>query len=138
MQLRFSAVCEDAQPRTDGRLDVNGVFHSLPAPGFPALQDHMVLVIVIEWDREDHGRYRFQVTLDHETEPFSERVLDVETEVRKPTAFEAGAKTPVIVPMHEVLFPHSGQYTFRIKAKGKTIDGPGIYLVEVPEAQTDT
>tara|TARA_B100000427_G_scaffold285858_1_gene259531 strand:- start:563 stop:859 length:297 start_codon:yes stop_codon:yes gene_type:complete len=98
----------------------------------------MVLVIVIEWDREDHGRYRFQVTLDHETEPFSERVLDVETEVRKPTAFEAGAKTPVIVPMHEVLFPHSGQYTFRIKAKGKTIDGPGVYLVEVPEAQTDT
>jgi hypothetical protein len=38
--------------------------------------------------------------------------------------------------MHEVLFPHAGQYTFRIKAKGKTIDGPGIYLVEVPETQT--
>ena len=48
MQLRFSTVCADARQTPDGKIDVHGVFHDLSAPGFPAEQDHLVLVLVIE------------------------------------------------------------------------------------------
>lgn len=37
------------------------------------------------------------------------------------------------MPMEGIVFPEAGQYTFRVKVKGHTFDGPGIYLLEVPE-----
>ena len=39
------------------------------------------------------------------------------------------------MPMEGVIFPHAGQYTFRVKVKGKTLEGPGVFLLEVPEGQ---
>ena len=41
----------------------------------------------------------------------------------------------LIMPMEGVIFPHAGQYTFRVKVKGQTLEGPGVYLMEVPEGQ---
>jgi hypothetical protein len=66
MLLRFSAVCEDARTTPDGKIDVHGVYHDLAAPGFPARHERLVLVLVLEWDRADHGRYLFKADLEDE------------------------------------------------------------------------
>jgi len=132
MHLRFSTVCDDARPTPDGKVDVHGVFHDLSAPGFPAKQDKLVLVLVIEWDRSDHGRYLFKADLEDEKGDIS-LTVEGETEVHQPEVDQPPARSQLIMPMDGVVFPHPGQYTFRVKVKGSTLEGPGIFLMEVPD-----
>ena len=63
MQLLLSVLCEDAHPDPMGRLDIRGIFNELYAPGFPAKQDRMILVLVIEWERSDQGRFQFRADI---------------------------------------------------------------------------
>jgi hypothetical protein len=132
MHLRFSAICDDASPTADGKLDVHGVYHDLAAPGFPAQQDLLVLVLVIEWEREDHGRYLFKADLEDEDGKVSVTV-EGETEVHRPSTNFPAARSQLIMPLENIVFPHAGQYQFRVKVKGFTLDGPGLYLMEAPE-----
>lgn len=132
MRLCFSAVCDDARPTPDGKIDVQGVFHDLSAPGFPAQQDHLVLVLVIEWNPTDEGLYHFKADLQDE-EGQTSLTVEGETEVHRPGPGMPPARSQLIMPMQGVVFPHAGQYTFRVQVKGRTFDGPGIYLLEVPE-----
>lgn len=131
MQLRFAAVCEDAQATPNGRLDLHGIFHDLSAPGFPAQQDRLVLVLVIEWNREDDGRYLFKADLENDAGDVS-LTVEGETEVHRVEPGQPPARSQLIMPMEGIVFPEAGQYTFRVKVKGHTFDGPGIYLLEVP------
>lgn len=137
MHLRFSAVCEDAHTTPDGKVDLHGVYHDLSAPGFPAKQDRLVLVLVIEWEYEDHGRYLFKADLEDDEGDVSITV-EGETEVHQPKPGQPPARSQLIMPLEGVVFPHAGQYTFRVKVKGQTLDGPGIFLMEVPEGQEPT
>ncbi len=134
MHLRFSAVCDDARPTPDGKVDVHGVYHDLSAPGFPAQQDGLVLVLIIEWDRDDQGRHVFKADLEDDEGNISLTVRG-ETEVHRPAPDQPPSRSQLIMPMDRVVFPKAGQYTFRVKVKGKTLEGPGIYLMEVPEGQ---
>jgi hypothetical protein len=129
MHLRFSAICEDARPTPEGRLDLHGVYHDLSAPGFPAKQDRLVLVLVLEWERHDHGRYLFKADLE---DPRGEVSLTVEgeTEVHHPGPGSPPARSQLIMPLDEVIFPRAGQYQFRVKVKGKSFDGPSLFLLE--------
>lgn len=130
MHLRFSAVCEDARPTPDGKVDVHGVYHDLSAPGFPARQDRLVLVLVIEWGRSDHGRYLFKADLEDEDGNVS-LTVEGETSVHVPEPDQPPARSQLIMPLDDVVFPRAGQYTFRVKVKGQTLEGPGIYLMQV-------
>jgi Family of unknown function (DUF6941) len=132
MHLRFSAICQDARPTPDGKVDVHGVYHDLAAPGFPARQDLLVLVLVLEWDREDHGRYRFKADLEDEQGTVSVTV-EGETEVHRPQPDHPPARSQLIMPLENIVFPSAGQYQFRVKVKGETLDGPSLYLMEAPE-----
>ena len=134
MHLRFSAVCEGALPTPDGKIDVHGVYHDLSAPGFPAKQDRMVLVLVIEWSQEDHGRYLFKADLEDDEGNIS-LTVEGETEVHRPAHDQPPARSQLIMPLEEVVFPHAGQYTFRLRVKGHSLEGPGIYLTEAPQGQ---
>lgn len=134
MHLRFSAVCDDARPSADGKVDIHGLYHDLSAPGFPAQQDRLVLVLVLEWDRGDHGRFNFQADLEDDEGNVS-LTVEGETEVHRPGPNQPPTRSQLIMPMDKVIFPHAGQYTFRVKVKGRTLAGPGIYLMEVPEEQ---
>jgi hypothetical protein len=134
MHLRFSAVCDDARPTPEGKVDVHGVYHDLSAPGFPAQQERLVLVLVIEWDREDHGRYLFRADLE-DNDGNVTLTVEGETDVHRPGPDQPPARSQLIMPMEGVVFPHPGQYTFRVKVKGNTLQGPGLYLMEVDEAQ---
>ena len=132
MKLRFAAVCEDARATPDGRLHVHGVYHDLSAPGFPARQDHLVLVLVLEWDRADHGRYLFKADLEDETGDVS-LTVEGETEVHRPLPSSPPARSQLIMPIADVVFPRAGQYAFRVKVKGETLEGPSLYLLQAPQ-----
>ena len=137
MHLRFSAICEDARPTPDGKIDVHGVYHDLSAPGFPAQQDRLVLVLVIEWDRSDAGRYVFKADLEDEEGDIS-LTVEGETEVHRPPPEQPPARSQLVMPLEGVVFPHAGQYTFRLKVKGQVLDGPGIFLMEVAADPADS
>jgi hypothetical protein len=129
MFLRFSAICEDARPTPEGRLDVHGIYHDLSAPGFPARQDRLVLVLVLEWDRADHGRYLFKADLEDARGEVS-LTVEGETEVHRPAPGSPPARSQLVMPLDGVVFPRAGQYRFRLKVKGQTFDGPSLYLTE--------
>ncbi|HET9949432.1 MAG TPA: hypothetical protein VFQ22_10965 [Longimicrobiales bacterium] len=132
MHLTFAAICEDASARPDGRLDVHGVYHDLAAPGFPARQDRLVLVLVLEWDRGDHGRFRFKADLeDEDGEP--SLTVEGETEVRSSAPGRPPARSQLVMPLEDVVFPHAGLYRFRVRAKGRTMEGPSLLLLETTE-----
>jgi hypothetical protein len=133
MILRFSAVCDDARPTPDGKVDLHGVYHDLSAPGFPAQQERLVVVLVIEWARDDHGRYLFKADLEDDDGNVSVTV-EGETEVHGAKPGQPPARSQLIMPLEGVVFPHAGQYTFRVTVKGRVLDGPGVYLMEVPES----
>ena len=132
MELRFSTICDDARATPDGKLDIQGVYHDLAAPGFPARQDRIVLVIVIEWEREDHGRYLFKADLEDQEGNVSITV-EGETEVHLPGPNHPPARSQLIMPLENIVFPKSGQYAFVIRVKGQTLQGPSLYLMETDE-----
>jgi hypothetical protein len=133
MFLRFAAVCEDARPTPDGRLDVHGVYHDLAAPGFPARQDRLVLVLVIEWERADQGRYLFKADLE-DAEGNVSLTVEGETEVHRPSPSSPPARSQLIMPLDRIVFPRAGQYGFKVKVKGHTFEGPSLYLMEASSA----
>jgi len=131
MHLRFSAICEDARATPEGKIDLHGVYHDLAAPGFPARQDRMVLVLVLEWDRSDHGRYLFKADLEDESGRAS-LTVEGETEVHRPRPDHPPARSQLIMPLDDVVFPRPGLHTFRVTVKGHRLEGPSIYLMEAP------
>lgn len=135
MHLRFSAVCDEAHATPEGKLELHGVYHDLSAPGFPAQQERLVLVLVLEWGREEHGRYRFRADLEDDEGNVS-LTVEGETEVSAPTPENPPSRSQLIMPIEGVIFPHPGQYVFRVKVKGRTLEGPGVFLMEVPEGDT--
>jgi hypothetical protein len=134
MHLPFACICDDARPTSDGKLDVHGVYHDLAAPGFPARQELLVLVLVIEWAREDHGRYLFKADLEDEDGKVSVTV-EGETEVHRPGPDHPPARSQLVMPLGNIVFPHAGQYRFRVTVKGQTLDGPALYLMDAPEEE---
>jgi hypothetical protein len=133
MQILLAVVCDDAKLNAKGKLDVHGIFNDLYAPGFPAKQERMTLVLVVEWDREDEGRYRFRVDL---RDPDGESILSLDghTDVDRRPADRPPPRTRLVMPLGEVIFPQPGAYDFRVTMKGQTFSGTSLYLVESDEA----
>ncbi|MEZ4425113.1 MAG: hypothetical protein R3E98_17080 [Gemmatimonadota bacterium] len=128
MQLQLALVCDEAGTDELGRLDLKGVFNDLYAPGFPA-QHTMALVVAIEWAHDDHGRFSFRVDLE---DPNGKPALTVDghTDVDARPAHQPPPRTRLIMPLEDVVFPMPGAYRFRIRIKGRTYDGPSLYLME--------
>lgn len=131
MRLLAFAVCDQAVSTPDGKLDVHGVFHDLYAPGFPARQDRMTLVVCIEWDRDDSGRHHFRVDVRG---PDGRPTLTVEgeSEVTPRPPERPPPRTQLVMPLEDVVFPVPGRYDFDIRVKGHVMPGPVLHLVEVP------
>ncbi len=129
MELQLALVCDHAKTTDDGKLDVHGVFNDLYAPAFPALQNHMVLVLAVEWSRSDSGRYRFRVEL---IDPDGKPTLSVEghTDVDSRPEDRPPARTRLMLPLEKVVFPKPGAYRFKVQLKGKWHDGPSLHLIQ--------
>ena len=132
MRLLASALCDQASAGPDGKLEMRGVFHDLYAPGFPARQERMVLVLAVEWDREDEGRYSFRIDV---TGPDGRPTLTVEgqSDVTPRPPDRPPPRTRLAMPLEEVVFPVPGRYDFQVRLKGRTLQGPTLYLVETKE-----
>ncbi|MFP4623595.1 MAG: DUF6941 family protein [Gemmatimonadota bacterium] len=125
MKLILSLACEDARARPDGRLDFVGVFDDLQAPGFPAAQDRMTVVFVMEWSAEQRGRQEFTADL---LDADDQKVLTIQGHTDVPaTASGSPPKTRLIMPLERVVFPHAGEYRFVLSAAGSRI--PAFSLV---------
>jgi len=129
VELQFAFFCDEAVEQTTGKLDVRGVFHDLFAPGFPALQDRMVLVIGIEWDRRDQGRYALKAELVGQDEAVV-LTVDGHSDVVSRPADRPPARTRLVTPLKDVVFPKPGKYHVRVIVKGKRFRGPALHLLE--------
>ncbi len=120
--------CTDAGTGPDGKLNIHGVFSELQAPDFPARQDSMVLVGVIEWQRDLQGRIPFTVEL---TDPDGMAIFSIEghTDVEARPQSRAPAKTQLILPLKKVMFPVPGHYRVQIKINDVELQGPSMHLM---------
>jgi hypothetical protein len=130
MHVQLALLCEDARMRPDGKMDVVGVFNDLAARGFPATQDHMVLVTTIEWQSGDEGRNAFRVDL---VAPDGRPSLTVDghTDVQPSVPGLPPPRTRLILPLEGVVFPNPGRYSFEIRVKGRKLRGPSLFLIEL-------
>ena len=137
MRILTAAVCDHAAATPDGKLDLHGIFHDLYAPGFPARQDRMTLVLSLEWDRNDAGRHSFRVDVRG---PDGRLTLTVEgqSEVTHRPADRPPPRTQLVMPIEDVVFPVPGRYEFEVKVKGNVLAGPTLHLVEVEEGASDS
>lgn len=134
MDLILSLACEFARARPDGRLDVRGAFNELQAPGFPAAQDRMTVVFVMEWGPSEHGRHAFTADLVDEDD---RKVLTIEghTDVqpRPPAEGRAPPQTRLIMELERVIFPHPGRYRFILRLGSDVREMFGIHVSEAAE-----
>ena len=128
MQLQIALVCDYAEQTSDGKLDIKGVFNDLVAPGFPAKHD-MFLVLRMEWGRDDRGEYEFQVDL-FDPSLRSTMTISGHSDVDLRGLESPPARTQIIMPLEDVIFPTTGEYKFHIQVKGRTYEGPSLFLME--------
>ena len=129
MILRLSAVCEAARERPDGRMDLVGVFNELSAPGFPAMQDRMTVVFVVEWEPGESGRLPLRADMiDHK----GRKLLTIQghTDVDERTSDRAPPQTRLVMPLDKVVFPEPGRYRFELIAGGHVADACAFYVGE--------
>jgi hypothetical protein len=129
-------ICDAARVDEWGRIDVRGQYHALSAPGFPAKHD-LVLLLVLEWDRGDHGRYDFTVELFKPDGASTSFAIRGGTEVATVPDDRPRARTRVVQPMEEVIFESPGEYRFRLRVKGRVFEGPRLFLMEGEPAGGD-
>ena len=123
--------CADAKARSDGKLDIHGVFNELYAPDFPARQDEMVLVGIVEWQRDLQGRIPFTVDLI-DSDGLAIFSIEGHTDVDARPASRAPAKTHFILPLKNVMFPAPGHYRAQISINGCELAGPSMHLLRTP------
>lgn len=121
--------CEQAESRADGKLDLRGVYNELYAPGFPARQDHLVLAGIIEWDRADDGRQPFRIDID-DPQQHSIYTISGHTDVDRRSVRRPPARTHLVLPLTDLVFPERGEYSTRVRVKDKTHAGPSLHLME--------
>jgi hypothetical protein len=127
MILRLAAVCESARERPDGRLDLDGVFHELSAPGFPAMQQRMTAVFLIEWQPGEAGRQPLRADM---VDASGRKLLTIQghTEVEERSAERAPAQTQLIVELEKVVFPAAGRYRFDLSAAGDVVPACSFFV----------
>jgi len=117
MKVLYALLCEQAQERHDGRLDVHGVFHQLYAPAFPAQQERMTLAVAVEWEPQERGKIDFSIEL---MDPSRSPALSItgHTDVSDLQPFQGPPQTRLIMPLDGVVFPAEGTYVFELAVGG--------------------
>ena len=129
MKVLYSVIAEDAQLRSDGRMDVHGVFHELYARGFPARQDRLTLVTTIEWAADERGAIDFSVNLlDPDRAPVL--TINAQTQVEDEYAVHRPARTQMAIPIDGITFPRTGTYEFELTVGDHKQPLTTLYLIE--------
>jgi hypothetical protein len=120
--------CEDAVARPDGKLDINGIFNELYASGFPARQERVIIAGIIEWERSINGKQPFVIHLkDPDEKPIF--TIDGYTDVCTRHDDQAPARTHLILPLENLIFPSVGEYQLHMEILDQQFLGPSLYLI---------
>jgi hypothetical protein len=132
LRVLYAVICEHAEAREDGRLNVHGVFHHLFAPGFPAQQDHLVFTMALEWEDAEAGRQEFSIDL---MDPTESPVFTIRghTDVTRRQPLQPPPRTLFVFPLPDVRFPVEGTYFFVLDAAGGSHAVAPLHLIEDPE-----
>lgn len=132
MILKLATVCERAAERPDGRLDLSGIFNDLSAPGFPAMQESMTVVFVVEWEPDEAGELPLRADMIDES---GRKLLTIQghTQVEPRSADRSPPQTRLIMPLQKVIFPKAGRYRFELVAGGDAVDACSFFVGEVPK-----
>lgn len=134
MKVLYAVLCEDAAMRPDGRVDLHGVFHHLFAPGFPAQQERMTLVVVLEWNADEAGRVNFKIDLlDPSSSPVG--TINGHTDVGPPRPMEPPQQTRLVMGLDSVVFPEEGTYQFELVVGDRRERVALLHLIENPDAK---
>jgi len=133
MKVLYALLCEQAQERHDGRLDVHGVFHQLYAPAFPAQQERMTLAVAVEWEAHEQGKIEFSIEL---VDPSRSPALSItgHTDVSARQPFQGPPQTRLIMPLDGVVFPAEGTYAFELVVGGERQRLAPLHLILDPGA----
>lgn len=131
MKLLYSFVCEFARARQDGRLDAEGIFHELYAPGFPAEQAGLTLVATVEWEEGERGSIPFSIDL---LDPAGAPVLSAsgETEVTDFGPHHGPPLTRLVLPIERAHFPAPGTFRFVLTVHAARTPLCHLHLIHVP------
>lgn len=131
MILRLAAVCEGAHERPDGRLDLTGIFNDLSAPGFPAMQERMTVVFVVEWEADEEGELPLRADMIDES---GRKLLTIQghTQVEARSTDRSPPQTRLVMPLENVVFPRAGRYRFELVAGGDAADACSFFVGQVP------
>lgn len=123
-------MCEAAHERPDGRLDLVGVFHELSAPGFPAMQERMTAVFIVEWSADEAGKQPLRADMVDES---GRKVLTIQghTDVDARDMERAPAQTRLLMPLEKVIFPTPGRYRFELLAGSDVVDACSFFVGQV-------
>jgi hypothetical protein len=135
MELKLAVICETARERPDGRVDVIGIFDELHATAFPAVQERMTVVFIMEWTAEEYGEQAFRVDLIHSS---GRKILGLQGVTIVQPVPSGRPKTRLIQPLEKVVFPGSGEYHWELVAAGEIYETARIRLVENPEPTPET
>src|SRR5262245_14672965 len=132
MNLILAFACDEARIREDGKLDVTGVFNELGAPDFPAVQESMTVVFIIEWSALEAGSQPLRADLIDDS---NQMILTIQghTEVDRRTPGQPPAQTRVVLPLEQVPFPHAGRYRFRLTAGNNTTETLPLFVATRPQ-----
>jgi len=120
--------CEHAQTRSDGKLNVDGIYNELYAAGFPAKQAHLVLAGIVEWDRHIQGSQPFTI---HILDPDEQTIFTIEghSEIDARSNDRPPARTHLIFPLENLVFTDPGQYRVRMEVVNTQFFGSSLYLL---------
>lgn len=129
MELRLAVFCDQAHETPDGRLDLVGIFDELAAPGFPAMQERMMVALVVEWAADEAGQQPLRADL---VDDDNTRVLTIQghTEVHTPADPRRPARTRLLMPLERVVFPRAGRYHLDLIAGGETARACSLFVME--------
>lgn len=127
MNLVLAIACDAATVSPQGKLDVQGIYNELSAPNFPAAQERLTVVLVLEWGARDAGEQPIRADL---IGPDGDMVITIQghTEVELGPDNEVPPQTRMVLPLENVVFQEPGRYFFRIQAGSETVDALPLYV----------
>jgi hypothetical protein len=127
MNLVLAIACDSATVSPQGKLDVQGIYNELSAPDFPASQERLTVVLVLEWSAREAGEQPIRADL---IGPDGEMVVTIQghTEVELGPDNEIPPQTRIILPLDNVVFQKPGRHFFRVRAGTETVEALPLYV----------
>jgi hypothetical protein len=127
MNLVLAIACDAASVSPQGKLDVQGIYNELSAPDFPAAQEKLTVVLVLEWGAREAGEQPIRADL---ISPEGEMVVTIQghTDVEFGPDNEVPPQTRIILPLENVVFQNPGRYFLRVQAGSVTVEALPLYV----------